>query len=278
MINKNFKLSFVIFLLIFTMFCGCTEKSETSVNNKKSNNNHIPIGSINAPKEAYFDQIIEFDASDSYVINGEIKTYQWDFGDGTVSYGKKVTHLYNFQQEFDINYPLIYTIFLFITDNDNKLGGTSYQISLYPKSFTFYLSKNKLITEKPEKNKEIIKSNYALKKEEIKNEFEYEFDKFVTISKCTWNLKIYLEKPLLFKINKLVTILLDIDGNEISSEEYIFKNFDLWTGKYIVLSGKINSDYNFKSLKVTLYSFSLRNKVNIIYGGDNPSYISFDFF
>jgi PKD repeat protein len=37
---------------------------------------------------------IEFDASDSYDTDGEIVSYEWDFGDGGTGYGEIVVHSY----------------------------------------------------------------------------------------------------------------------------------------------------------------------------------------
>jgi hypothetical protein len=51
-----------------------------------------------------------FDASDSYDIDGEIVSYEWDFGDGTVAQGIAVQHTYSVPGE--------YTVALTVTDDD----------------------------------------------------------------------------------------------------------------------------------------------------------------
>jgi PKD repeat protein len=53
----------------------------------------------------------EFDASSSYDPDGEIVSYQWDFGDGQIASGEKVSHGFSTCGE--------YTVTLMVTDNDD---------------------------------------------------------------------------------------------------------------------------------------------------------------
>lgn len=59
-------------------------------------NNEIPVADAGNPYNAYFDEefIVRFDGSGSYDLDGEIVTYEWDFGDGTTGYGMNPIHYY----------------------------------------------------------------------------------------------------------------------------------------------------------------------------------------
>jgi len=57
----------------------------------------------------YTGEIINFDASSSYDIDGYIVSYSWDFGDGTIDSGVTVSHSYVDDGE--------YTVTLTVTDN-----------------------------------------------------------------------------------------------------------------------------------------------------------------
>ena len=81
---------------------------------------------------SYFGETIVFDASDSYDIDGKIEYYSWDFGNGEKSEGKIVEHTYKFENDFEITYPLIYPISLFVKDNNDSMIGTNHQIKIFP--------------------------------------------------------------------------------------------------------------------------------------------------
>jgi PKD repeat protein len=69
-------------------------------------------------------QIIVFNASGSYDIDGIIVSYQWDFGDGTTGSGVSPEHVYENPGE--------YTVTLVITDNNgNTYSKTMKSSELY---------------------------------------------------------------------------------------------------------------------------------------------------
>jgi len=49
---------------------------------------------------------VAFDASDSTDSDGEISTYEWDFGDGSTGDGELVTHIYNAAGEYQVTLTL----------------------------------------------------------------------------------------------------------------------------------------------------------------------------
>jgi PKD repeat protein len=71
-----------------------------------------PVADVNVPSNASADQIIVFNASGSYDIDGVIASYQWDFGDGTTGSGVSPEHVYENPGE--------YTVTLVITDNNGN--------------------------------------------------------------------------------------------------------------------------------------------------------------
>lgn len=88
---------------------------------------------------------ITFNASDSYDYDGEIVSYEWDFGDGETDTGMLVTHKYLIDSVFSVK--------LTITDNDSK--------SSIAESYIFVvatgekLSKLEIVTNSPETSKKV---------------------------------------------------------------------------------------------------------------------------
>jgi len=85
----------------------------------------------NQPPTAYFDytplhptdlDIITFDASGSTDTDGTIANYTWNFGDGSLGYGKKPTHKYDDNGN--------YTVTLVIKDNKGATDTISKQIEV----------------------------------------------------------------------------------------------------------------------------------------------------
>ena len=68
-----------------------------------------------SPTVAYTNEIIQFDASNSYDPDGTIVSYSWNFGDQNTATGPTVSHSYEKNGEYQIT--------LTITDNENLVGG-----------------------------------------------------------------------------------------------------------------------------------------------------------
>jgi len=77
-----------------------------------------------APEEPAFNEIVIFNASESYDIDGLIIGYEWDFGDGTIGYGKVVNHSYSQGGK--------YTVTLTVIDNKNALNSINKNITVWP--------------------------------------------------------------------------------------------------------------------------------------------------
>ncbi len=74
-----------------------------------------PIASfVFSPTSTLTNEEIDFDASKSRDVDGEVVSYKWNFGDGTTSTGRVVTHTYSAPGE--------YTVTLAVIDNDGLLS------------------------------------------------------------------------------------------------------------------------------------------------------------
>ena len=94
--------------LIVTDTDGYTDNDTTFV----TVNNEIPIANVGGPYDAYYeeDYTVYFDGLGSYDVDGEIVSYEWDFGDGTHGHGMNPVHIYGS--------PVSAKISLTVTDND----------------------------------------------------------------------------------------------------------------------------------------------------------------
>ena len=89
--------------------------------------NAPPIANFSATDDApTVGDTVEFDASGSYDPNGEVVSYEWDFGDGTTGEGVKVSHSYA-----NTGY---YVITLTVTDDAGAVGTARHAVNVQEKS------------------------------------------------------------------------------------------------------------------------------------------------
>jgi len=87
--------------------------------------NKKPVANFSyAPEEPAFNEIVIFNASESYDPDGLIIGYEWDFGDGAIGYGKVVNHSYSQGGK--------YTVTLTVIDNKNALNSINKNIIVWP--------------------------------------------------------------------------------------------------------------------------------------------------
>ena len=87
--------------------------------------NKKPVANFSyAPEEPAFNETVIFNASESYDLDGLIIGYEWDFGDGTIGYGKVVNHSYSQGGK--------YTVTLTVIDNKNALDSINKNIIVWP--------------------------------------------------------------------------------------------------------------------------------------------------
>jgi len=80
--------------------------------------NYSPVAEFSySPQEVVIDQDIIFDASGSSDKDGQIASFEWDFGDGASGSGKVVTHSYSEFGEYEAG--------LMVTDNEGDFDTTT---------------------------------------------------------------------------------------------------------------------------------------------------------
>lgn len=267
----------IVITLVSILLTGCLNNNNEQGENDSDIFLIAPIPIIIAPENAHFGESIEFDGSESKDEDGKIQSYSWIFGDGERNNGVKVSHIYEFDNNFTREYPLIHQVVLEVIDNDDIPSFQIHYIGLYPQRYTFYLDKDKLDIEKPSSNKDKIRASFGKLRLNPLKELTYELPNSINVQPSTWNAIIYIEKPWLSMVTLLSLALYDNDGEKITEVESNFKLFKLWREKTIVINGKIDNAVEFKSLKLVIHGFSLREKINILYGGEKASFICFDF-
>ena len=85
--------------------------------------NLLPIASFTySPENIDIYQVITFNASSSYDIDGFITNYEWEFGDGTNGTGELITHSYPAVGDYIVN--------LTVTDNDGATNTSMERITV----------------------------------------------------------------------------------------------------------------------------------------------------
>lgn len=273
MYRKIITVIFILSLLI-SIFSGCIEDNGT-INDKPSSSKYSPSNFF-APEKAFFNEEIEFDASKIINTNKDIKRIIWNFGDGNYAEGVKVKHRYIFNNEFNIDYPLIYTVSAIVVTGSKSFSETQ-QIKLYPKEYRFYLDVEKLSLERP---------NYYIDRTSAKNlfnlvepkELRYEFSEPLYIPKGNVTVSLYIQKPFFLKLSKIIVSFISEDDKVLQTLEDKIGFQTLWKERYVTFSGILDVKEKIKSLQVKIYGISLGEKIKIFYGGEKPSFVSFKLF
>ena len=79
--------------------------------------NTTPVASINGPYGGKVGKKIRFDSSGSYDPDGNIVSYEWNFGDGTLSAVDKPSHVYGDSG--------VYASTLRVVDEEGNIGTDS---------------------------------------------------------------------------------------------------------------------------------------------------------
>ena len=274
-VNKKKIAVILITLLLIPILAGCLGGNKQEDDNTSILNNVAPVPVITAPEKAYFGDPIIFDASKSYDPDGTVESYAWIFDDNETAGEVTATHTYELQNDFRTEYPIFYSVVLSVVDNNGSCEYTAHEIMLYPKEYTFYFDSGKLATEKPASNKDTIKASFGKFKFNPIKELNYELSDFAEILPCTWNATIYLEKPRFTVVNRVLLTLYNETGEKIADSDSSFGFF--WKEKTIKIQGSIDTPGEFKSIKLVVYGFSLRNKISILYGDEKASQICFNF-
>lgn len=287
--NKKILAIPVVLLLIISVFSGCINEEKEPIDNIKSNEppeafistngtinllpDYVNLTMMNAV--AYAGDIVTFDAAKSYDPDGDVLFYRWIWEDGTDSEGVKATRKFEIDDIFYLQgLPLIFSIILEVKD-DIHSSLLEYRIGIIPKEHIFYFDSDGLKLEKPEISKDKITATIG--KLRPVQELNYEPEKSIYIQKCAWAATIYLEKSPFAIVNKLSIIFYDNEGNEITRKEEKIGFITLWMEKTIQIFGSLDKKEEFKSIKLVVYGFSLRDNIKVLYGGEEASQICFDF-
>jgi parallel beta-helix repeat protein len=82
-----------------------------------------PVASFSYnPSNPKVNEKVSFDASASYDPDGQIVSYKWSFGDGSIDEGKTVTHAYSTEGNYKVT--------LMVIDNDGKSCSTSKTVTV----------------------------------------------------------------------------------------------------------------------------------------------------
>ena len=272
--KNNFKqmLSFLIIItILFVTLSGCINKNEKEAL-VKNNHNSNPKAIIISPRIGYFGEKIIFDASESYDRDGSIESYYWNFRDGITSNMKKIEHIYEFDCNNNSEYPIIYTVFLYVKDNEGRGNLVEKNIMIYPKEFKLYLSDEKLVYKKPEKN--IINiDEINLLKNNNDNNLRFYLQEKLKLNECQWIATIYLNKPLFSYIKEVEIELYDKNNTIISSSNVLLKNKIFFLEKEIIINGKITKTVEFKYMTLKIYGINFIKNVNLLIGSKNTSII-----
>jgi hypothetical protein len=269
--NKIFTL-FVLIFLLFSLFAGCIDNDNST--ETKSSLSHIDGADFSSVKNAYFGEEIEFNALQYDDSGKKIKNYYWDFGDGGTAEGSKVSHTYDFNNEYEIEYPLIYSVTLMAFDGSESIS-TTHLVKLYPKEFRFYLEEGRLTNDLPIENKQNIGTTGIIIKDN-QNELVYELEESIDISACNWILTLNLEKPILLKINKISITFFDAYSNEIATLDKRIGLLSYGKHKTFEIEGSFDKEFTIKSIKISFEGFSIGENIKVLYGDDKPSNICFN--
>jgi PKD repeat protein len=91
-------------------------------------NNEIPVADAGDHYHAYYEEeyFVEFDGSGSYDVDGEIISYEWDFGDGTTGHGMNPSHYYERPNSLEVS--------LTVTDNNGATDTDTQIITFHGKN------------------------------------------------------------------------------------------------------------------------------------------------
>ena len=281
-----------VLLLAISAFSGCISESNKSYSPVPSPENLEPITMISTTGTisskiylfndeeiygvAYEGDIITFDASESYDPDGEIISYEWIFYDNVNVDTAIVTHVFETADVFSFQGSASkYSIILEVEDNNHSYSSLEYIIGIIPKNYVFYFDSTTLRLDKPSANEDMIKATFGrLRPVET---LSYTLPGSVYLQKCRWDATIFLEKPVLSFVNKVVLTLYNSTGGIIAESNISFKLFEIKKEKEIVFSGIMNEHTDFMSAKISITGFSFRDKIHILFGGEKASSVCFDF-
>jgi len=264
----------IVLILVSSIFLsGCVSRNTTIDDYYTQNSDGSLHAVINAPEKSYFGEKIEFDASQSYDTNGKIVRYIWNFMNKETVEGKTVEHTFEFDNDYNTKFPVIYTVTLFLMDNEGSIQPSIHHIMLYPKSYHFYFSSNKISNLKPTSYSEKLSSG-ELFNIDFTKKISYNLDDSIEIPSSNWNLNLEIEKPFFSIINKISVSFLNEKGEKLFEKSYK-PGLISFISKNIELTDTLGKNIDLKSINVELSGINL-DAVSVVYGSDLASGITFN--
>ncbi|MCJ7572375.1 MAG: PKD domain-containing protein, partial [Candidatus Thermoplasmatota archaeon] len=102
--------------------------------NDSYNINQVPIIDAGGPYNSRVGEPVYFDASSSYDPDGDLLTYEWNFGDGSVGVGAKQSHTYEKAGKYDVK--------LTVTDSEGNSDTQTVEVEITDGSKTIGISED----------------------------------------------------------------------------------------------------------------------------------------
>lgn len=268
---KKIVVSIICILMLFS-FIILTKNNDIGGTSSYSPD-HLEGTDFTTVEQAHFGEKIEFDATTYMGSQNDVKKYYWDFGDGSTAEGAKVQHTYDFKNQYNLEYPLVYSVTLMAFDGYESIS-TTHLIKLYPSNYTFFLDNGKLSYDLPSAGSDKIGTTNMFDKES--KTISYSLEEPVAIPASDWTVKLYLEKPFLQKINKISVSFFDNNSNRITTVEKRIGMLSYGKQKTIDIQGSFDGEIDFKSIELSMYGFSIGENIKIFYGGEKPSQVVFN--
>jgi len=278
-------------LILVSVFSGCLGGEENSQKNIISPKNLDPVALISTTGTynslpgissddsidvfAYEGDSIMFDASDSYDPDGSIISYHWIFHDNTDSNGSTTSQVFTLRDSSYQDELARFSITLEVEDSNHSISFLLFTIGVIPKQYLFYLDSGGLVESNPSAHFDSLTATKGtLRPVET---MIFSLPESIRLQACRWNATILVKKTGFSFIRMISLTLKNTSGMIIAESSQSFTLFEIRREKQIKMNGFISESVDFQSIEIQVTGFSLKNKIQIHQGGENPSMIFFDF-
>lgn len=277
-------------IILITLFSGCTVEREATTTPTIQNSpptavistsgtltslpGYIDMTIIDAV--AYAGDEITFDASASFDSDGYITSYCWIWEDSTAVQEKVTYRIFALDNIYELQgLPLIYSIVLQVEDDHEFPSLAEYRIGIIPKVHTFYFNEDGLQLQKPAAKEQLLTLSTGVLRS-IQT-LSYRLSEPIWIQPSSWNITLFVEKPRYSPLITVSVILLNAEGVEFDRTE---RQVPMLLGQKkatIHLTGNIDSKEEFLSMQLQFKGVSLKDRLSLLYGGEQASHLMFDF-
>lgn len=224
----------------------------------------------------YAGDSLVFNASESYDVDGEIVSFDWFFYDGSWLQGSVVSYVFDYDDRFSFSGSVSqYSVVLEVKDCNGSSSFLEMIVGVVPKSFVFYLDSSGLVDEVPSLGFDAVAARLGRFRSAPFLDFFVE--DAVVLPACFWSVSVGVSKPRFSVVTGIRVELFDSSGVVIGEGEQRFSFFDTKDTYDVMFSGVFDSMVEFDFLRVFVYGFSLRNSIQVLYGGSEAARVVFDF-